>query len=230
MPDSPSSLTRRGFVVASMIFFAGCGTRKTTTLLPGPIWDDAPLAPLPPPPTQAMPRASSSMRIISRSTWAKGAPVPANMNTMQPAKYITLHHDGMTPFTDTTSASTAARLETIRTAHRRRDGGRWGDIGYHYAIDPAGRVWAARPLQYQGAHVKGRNEDNIGVVVLGNYDKQSLNRAQQATIQRAVAMLMKTHSIPVTRVHTHQEWAPTACPGESMQRFMTSIRRTSLRA
>jgi hypothetical protein len=34
------------------------------------------------------------------------------------------------------------------------------DIGYHYTIDPTGRIWEGRPVQYQGAHVKMNNEHN----------------------------------------------------------------------
>ena len=28
------------------------------------------------------------------------------------------------------------------------------DVGYHYAVDRAGRVWECRPLTWQGAHVR----------------------------------------------------------------------------
>ena len=71
---------------------------------------------------------------------------------MLPARYITIHHDGMPEaFTSTTKVSAASRLETIRKSHLRRDGGRWGDIGYHFAIDPAGRLWQGRPLTWAGS-------------------------------------------------------------------------------
>ncbi len=146
---------------------------------------------------------------------------------MKLARYITIHHDGMTSFTSTSKSAAASRLETIRKAHLRRDGGRWGDIGYHYAIDPAGRLWEGRSLKWQGAHVKAKNEGNIGVVVLGNYEKQSLNRAQSAAIESTLKLLMKKHSVPVSRVRTHQEWTATACPGKSLQRLMITIRRSA---
>ncbi len=148
---------------------------------------------------------------------------------MLPVKYITVHHDGMASFTNTSKESASARLETIRESHLRRDGGRWGDIGYHYAIDPAGRVWEGRPLQWQGAHVKARNEGNIGVVVLGNFEIQSVNPAQRAALESTLRSLMRKHNVPVYRVRTHQEWAATACPGKSMQQTMVQLRNGSLR-
>ncbi|MBG80616.1 MAG: hypothetical protein CMJ39_07920, partial [Phycisphaerae bacterium] len=103
---------------------------------------------------------------------------------------------------------------------------RFGDIGYHYAIDPAGRVWGCRPLTYQGAHVGGQNQGNLGIVVLGNFDKQSLNRAQQAAIMSFIAGESRRYAVSSSRIHTHQEMAPTACPGQVLQRYMVDIRRS----
>jgi N-acetyl-anhydromuramyl-L-alanine amidase AmpD len=147
------------------------------------------------------------------------------MDTGRRITRITVHHDGMKPFTQTTSAAASGRLESIRRAHLRRKPQRFGDIGYHYAIDPAGRVWACRPLTYQGAHVAGQNPGNLGIVLLGNYDKQSINRAQQAALLAFLKSQSTMYGIPEGRVRTHQEMAPTACPGSSLQRYMVAIRR-----
>ncbi len=219
--------SRRLFLLSSALFIAGCGTKKVTSTLPSPIWDykptleEAPVV-VPAPPTKL------NVGAIGRSSWAKGNPIPRNMNRMLPIRYVTVHHDGMTAFKSTSRGAASSRLETIRKSHLRRDGGRWGDIGYHFAIDPAGRVWEARPLSWQGAHVRAKNEGNIGVVMLGNYELQAVNRAQLASLNQTLSELMKIYNVPVSRVKTHQEWAATACPGESLQRAMTQMRRTSL--
>jgi len=235
-PESPQTstnqglLARRSFLFVTALTLVGCGTKKVTSALPSPIWSASP------PPELAfttqsasLPEARVTLGAISRSTWAKGQPIPGNMNRMLPVRYITIHHDGMTPFTSTSKYSAASRLETIRKSHLRRDGGRWGDIGYHFAIDPSGRVWQGRPLMWQGAHVKAQNEGNIGIVVLGNYERQGVNRAQTAAIESTLRSLMRKYNVPVSRVRTHQEWAATACPGKSLQRAMVGIRGTSLR-
>jgi N-acetyl-anhydromuramyl-L-alanine amidase AmpD len=91
-------------------------------------------------------------------------------------------------------------------------------------IDPAGRIYEARPLQYQGAHVHLQNEQNVGIVHLGNYDKQAPTRAQAAALDAFVADLMKRHRIPITRVYTHQEIGRSACPGTALQRYMVAAR------
>ena len=131
-------------------------------------------------------------------------------------------------FTSTSKSSAASRLELIRKSHLRRDGGRWGDIGYHFAIDPAGRLWQARPLTWQGAHVRAKNEGNIGVVVLGNFERQSVNRAQLGAVTSTLQSLMGKFNVPVSRVRTHLEWAATACPGRSLQQAMVGMRGHSL--
>ena len=226
--DLPKSdFSRRLFLLSSALFVAGCGTKKVTSTLPSPIWDYKPAMESAPTVVPA-PVPQVSVSAIARSSWAKGNPIPRNMNKMLPVRYIAVHHDGMTAFKSTSRGAASSRLETIRKSHLRRDGGRWGDIGYHFAIDPAGRVWEARPLSWQGAHVRAKNEGNIGVVMLGNYELQPVNRAQLASLQSTLKQLMDKYNVPVSRVKTHQEWAATACPGESVQRAMNQMRRSSL--
>ncbi|HIN09258.1 MAG TPA: N-acetylmuramoyl-L-alanine amidase [Phycisphaerales bacterium] len=228
-----SHQTRRGFLFAGVVLLgvvllAGCGTKRVTTSLPGPIWTGAqPITT--PDESGVLPKPTISIGAISRSRWAKGPPIPKNMKIMQPVKYITIHHDGMTLFTTTSLPLAEARLEKIRKDHLQRNGGRWGDIGYHFAIDPAGRLWEGRSLRWQGAHVLASNEGNIGVVVLGNYNRQILNRAQSLRIESTIRWLMKKYNVPVSRVKTHKEWAATDCPGKSLQRLMVSLRRSSLK-
>ncbi|MDG1137205.1 MAG: peptidoglycan recognition family protein [Phycisphaerales bacterium] len=220
---SKIATARRTFMLASALFLVGCGTKKVASTLPSPIWPGAKQHVLDET-AIILPEPTMTLGAISRGNWAKGQPIPRHMNRMLPVRYITIHHDGMNAFTSTTKSSAASRLETIRKSHLRRDGGRWGDIGYHFAIDPAGRLWQARPLTWQGAHVRAKNEGNIGVVVLGNYERQSVNRAQLAAVSSTLQSLMKKYKVPMSKVRTHQEWAATACPGRSLQQAMVGIR------
>ncbi len=225
---NPAS-TRRGFLLASALVLVGCGTRRATLALPGPIIERLDPVPVPGPFTPSITSPSAPrLNAVSRVQWTKSGPVAAKMNRMRPVRYLTVHHDGMDSFRSSVMRDAGARLERIRRSHRRRDGGRWGDIGYHYAIDPAGRIWSCRPLSWQGAHVKAHNEGNIGIVMLGNYDRQQVNAAQEAALQKALASLIKTYRVSTGNVRTHQEWAPTACPGRSLQAYVESLRRGSL--
>ncbi len=227
------SATRRGFLLLGLVLLVGCAKKTTLVMLPNPPWpalDVPPLYPVqtvPPryePPADPGPLPSSPSRatVLARSKWAQGEPATTQMNRLSPVRYITIHHDGMDPFFDTDQRATAGRIEAIRRAHRRRG---WGDIGYHFIVDRAGRVWEGRSLRYQGAHVKHKNYANIGIVVLGNFDRQQPSEAQLASLRQLVSSLMDRHRVPASRVYTHQELAPTACPGRYFQQFMNTSRR-----
>ncbi|HVZ93882.1 MAG TPA: peptidoglycan recognition family protein [Phycisphaerales bacterium] len=166
--------------------------------------------------------------IIPRSAWARGAPVTARMTRAdRPFTKITVHHDGMKgSFNDPSYAAAARRLESIRQGHLSRNPEPFGDIGYHYLIDPAGRVWQGRELVWQGAHVKDRNPGNLGICMLGNYDNQSPNQAQLAALDRFVAEQARKYRVSLMNVKTHREWdgAHTACPGTSLQAYMKVTR------
>jgi N-acetyl-anhydromuramyl-L-alanine amidase AmpD len=127
----------------------------------------------------------------------------------------------MSVFASTSFATAAARVESIRTAHRQRN---WGDIGYHFLIDPAGRVWQGRSTSWQGAHVKDGNVGNLGICVMGNYQSQTPTEIQLKSIEDLLSAQMKYFSISADRIHTHQELRPTACPGRSLQPRIASIR------
>jgi N-acetyl-anhydromuramyl-L-alanine amidase AmpD len=163
--------------------------------------------------------------VLSRSQWTTARPLQTRLTTMTPINYITVHHDGMSPFYDADQSSSAARLESIRRSHR--DGNRWADIGYHFAIDRSGRVWECRSLAYQGAHVGNHNEGNIGVLVMGNFDQQTPSSRQLDALNAHLSHLMRIHRVPLTRVATHREWetARTACPGSTLQSHMDLARR-----
>jgi hypothetical protein len=229
-PEEADS-SRRTFLLASLgVLLTGCSpSSRALRAMPSPTWDARPMAYVPPAETVAEPAVgrptvggSPIAGVLARGRWARGRPVPALMNRMLPVRRITVHHDGMQPFTDATAEGAARRLEAIRRGHRSRG---WGDIGYHYAIDRAGNVWEGRPLVYQGAHVKNHNEYNIGVVALGNFDLQEPSEAQVAALRRHVRALMGHYRVGVPQLFTHQELGPTACPGRAMQRYMVAARR-----
>jgi len=46
----------------------------------------------------------------------------------------------------------------------------WDGAGYHAIITRDGICHAARPEYWQGAHVKGRNHDSLGVCLIGRHD------------------------------------------------------------
>ncbi len=177
-----------------------------------------------PSPTSGGVQTALPAGVRTRASWAGGDPVPTLMDRMTPIDRLTIHHDGMTAFTSTNVAAAQTRIEAIRSAHRGRG---WGDIGYHYVIDPAGRIWEGRPLGWQGAHVKDQNPGNLGICMLGNYERQRPTNQQLHTLEHFVADSMRRHAIPLGNIYTHRELAPTACPGQYLQPRLVAMRENT---
>ena len=64
-----------------------------------------------------------------------------------------------------TSPSMDIGVKTIRDWHVNDNG--WDDIGYHYVITRDGKIQKGRPIEVMGAHVRGHNEDSIGICMVG---------------------------------------------------------------
>lgn len=231
-----ASATRRGFLMLSLGLLAGCAKNKALVRMPNPPWPTFDFekpqqrktsqrpSPYKPKPLEIKPAPTPGWQtsLLSRNKWSRGNPIPTRMSKMAPVKYLTVHHEGMDSFRYSDIRSTASRIEGIRKAHRGRG---WGDIGYHFIIDRAGRVWEGRPMRFQGAHVKDKNFANIGVLALGNFDLQKPTQEQLAAVSRYCQQLMIDFRIPISKLRTHQEWAPTACPGRHLQSYMDSARK-----
>ena len=236
------NLSRREFFVAGLgMMAAGCSTQSIlSTARPGPAWPVLPYRPRATDPRNQEPPARSGIRpapswtkaaaklprIAHRSQWTRAKPTQRLLNRMGPIKRITAHHEGSKPVYFSDQAATIQRLEAIRRYHAQER--HWGDIGYHYVVDRAGFVWAARDVRYQGAHVKGHNENNLGIMVLGNFNEQAPSSEQYATLESLLLILMHRYNVPGQRVHTHRELTPgrTECPGRTLQQHMIRLRRS----
>jgi len=172
------------------------------------------------------PTAGSAMSppsgVIPRTSWTSQRTISALADPMVRVQRITVHHDGMPPVSLRSRNDVRERLEMIRRSHVEHR--QWADIGYHYIVDPLGNVWEGRPIRYQGAHVANQNERNLGVLVLGNFEQQTPTRQATAALDAFLVAEMNRYRVPLRWVKTHQEYAPTACPGRSLQRHMESAR------
>ena len=108
-------------------------------------------------------------------------------------------------------------VETIKKWHTDKG---WSDIGYHYVIDLNGNVNKGRPVERQGAHVRGFNKDSIGVCYIGGVDadlntKDTRNEAQRASLRYFICDLMDMY--PGATLHGHNEFSSKACPSFDVQ-------------
>ncbi|MBI4880639.1 MAG: N-acetylmuramoyl-L-alanine amidase [Planctomycetes bacterium] len=137
---------------------------------------------------------------------------------------VTVHHSGVR-FASLDAGEAARQIAAIQRGHFDRG---WADIGYHFLIDPAGRVWEGRSLAYQGAHAGdfALNQGNIGVCLLGDFTGQALPAAQTASLLRFLEFLRAEYKIPAGSFYSHRELHGTACPGPALAEAVHQFRAT----
>ena len=169
------------------------------------------------------------VKVNPREAW-EARPMNAGADSMDQPWRLTIHHQGVGPFQNREFVSITRALRSIQTDHQENRG--WVDIGYHFVIDPAGRIWEARPLSYVGAHAGNReaNEGNVGILLLGNFDEQELNFDQSAALEALITALSSKWKIGRECVLTHDEVrrevgrSGTECPGKHLRAFVETYR------
>jgi N-acetylmuramoyl-L-alanine amidase len=129
---------------------------------------------------------------------------------MRPINRIILHCTATEPDHDVDVA-------TIRKWHV--DGRGWMDIGYHFLVRLDGSIERGRPVMMQGAHVKGHNEDSIGIAYAGGVKDgvphDTLSNCQYRSMQDLVFSLRMVFGfLPVSG---HNEYSTKACPSFQVQ-------------
>lgn len=198
---------------------------------PSPVWPmDRPMtAGGRPTPERSVPvpatAPSTPSGVYARSSWTSSGPNVGLANRMGRIERITIHHDAMPSAGFRSVADAKGRLNDILRAHRNNG---WADIGYHYAIDPLGNVWAARPVQLQGAHVRDWNEHNLGIMLMGNFMYERPTSQALAALRGLVQSQSARYRVPAARISTHRELGNTACPGDNLQQQVDIARSQRL--
>ncbi|MBL8860642.1 MAG: N-acetylmuramoyl-L-alanine amidase [Planctomycetes bacterium] len=173
-------------------------------------------------------RPPGAIATIARADWGALRAKPALMDrTSGPYSRITIHHsaDNDPVVLDGSPGRTFAAARDIQRAHMNGKETRYGDIGYHFLIDPFGRVLEGRDLAYQGAHAMGDNNiKNVGICLIGNFDQDKPSEAALGALRRLVDDLRGRYSIPRERVYGHRDLRVTRCPGENLNRWIVSYR------
>jgi N-acetylmuramoyl-L-alanine amidase len=81
-------------------------------------------------------------------------------------------------------------------------------IGYHYFINPSGKLETGRTLKEVGAHCKGHNAKSIGICLAG---RDKFQPEQFDTLRSLLSQLNK--KFPDATIHGHREFNPgKTCP------------------
>lgn len=150
--------------------------------------------------------ASGGIKIVPRSQW--GARAARSGRPGHSPNRITIHH------TVQGAISGPAAVRQVQGFHQNGNG--WSDIGYHFLIDRDGTIYQGNPEGLVGAHVARQNTGNLGIALIGSFDKERLGSEQQRAAANLVAHLGRKYGISVNRtnVRGHGERMATACPGD----------------
>ena len=157
------------------------------------------------------------LAILRRQQWNARAPRVSNLTPLKGAwSRITVHHSAEST-SDPRGGSledSAATVRIIQKYHMDDPDHRRGDIGYHFLIDGAGRIFEGRELEWQGAHAGGsNNHQNIGICMLGDFERRAPTAAALKSLQVLLDDLRGRFRIPAERVAPHNTYGSTRCPG-----------------
>jgi hypothetical protein len=183
------------------------------------------------PPPQP-PQVSDLGTIMPRSAWTTTALAVRNATPMNGVTKLTIHHSGDgKAFMPASAADVARHLQIVLQAHLRRG---MIDIGYHFAVDPQGRVWQLRSYNYEGQHVRmsangfHNNEHNLGVVALGDFNVQAVSAAQRDRLLELARQIRAKFRLKPAAVFMHGEIVQTDCPGKNLRPLIVDARRRNL--
>lgn len=170
---------------------------------------------------------ADDLRIVKRGEWGARLPVTGRLTPLRGAwSRITVHHSAETSSTDEGGSFEDSKrtMRLIQEHHIERNA--WGDVGYHYIIDAAGRIFEGRDDQWQGAHAGGENNyQNIGICLLGSFENGRPSDAALKSLELLLDSLRAENRIPAARVLPHRAYGSTLCPGDSVARWIRDYQR-----
>lgn len=143
------------------------------------------------------------------------------MRRLDTVTHIVVHHTGSDDHT----------VDGITSYHVDQRG--WEDIGYHYLVGNGenaedGHVYDGRSTQYQGAHVKGYNENTLAIALIGDCNSHEPTAAQLDALHNELVRLLNEHSLDPEDVVGHRDFpgVSKACPGAEVDLDMIRRRLT----
>lgn len=102
----------------------------------------------------------------------------------------------------------------------------WYDVGYHYIIRRDGSVEVGRPHYAMGAHVRGHNQESLGICLVGGINntkdktpEDNFTAAQQDSLLELLDMVSETY--PTAEIVGHRDLDKgKACPSFDIHNFI----------
>ena len=164
-------------------------------------------------------RPTPQSKIIARKHWAKDK-IKSNTIAMGNVNKITVHHTDDAP--NLKKMTDIQFLRAIENHHRNNR--KWACIGYHFIIGRNGTIYEGRPAKYQGAHASKNNPHNLGIALIGDFNKAAPAKSQLAALNALLSQLRIKHKITASKVYGHGHLGQTHCPGKHLKRWLEVYR------
>lgn len=127
-------------------------------------------------------------------------------------KYTVIHHSVTNP-----SGDSKKDVDYIAELHRQRG---WDGIGYHFVITTDGMVWYVGDLSTARANVADKNEQVIGICMVGDFTKGNPTDEQIVSAHDLCQFFISEMPQLVnvqdwSALKGHQDMQATQCPGSS---------------
>jgi len=132
---------------------------------------------------------------------------------MNKPEYLILHH------TAVSRDKNKNQLQAVNTYHKSKDfylSSLGYYVGYHYFIEPSGKVIQTRKHTDIGCHTVGCNATSIGICLAGNFNQELPTKEQCDSLRDLVNRLSSELDIPQTQscIAGHKEFQDNrTCPG-----------------
>jgi len=165
--------------------------------------------------------------VMSRLGWRAGP--RRGPNKAHTPYRVTVHHTmGKHTMSETDTAAAVKGTQHYHMVGRGKEGkDNFSDIGYHFLVAGDGRVVEGRRAEYVGAHAGGANTGNIGIAMMGDFNKIKPTDAQIESLTRLVTFLsIKYKKDPEAKgfLEPHQHYTNTDCPGKNLLSILDALR------
>ena len=189
--------------------------------------------------------AEPHQSIINRDAWfcpdGKSAP---KIKTQNSVRHLIIHHTA----TNNSFEDFPAMVRCIWNFHGFTNG--WGDLGYHYLIDPNGVIYEGKAGgdKSLGRHFSCANTGTIGIAMLGNYMEVKPSEKMIESLQTLLTMKCQqlgldpngksfhvSTRLNLPTISGHREaneskagtvCAGTKCPGDFLYEMLPEIRKS----
>ncbi|NJN35117.1 MAG: T9SS type A sorting domain-containing protein [Saprospiraceae bacterium] len=177
---------------------------------------------------------------IPRTSWGSGRGLTDDFFGGTPLITVVSHlivHHSAGPNTSPNWAATVASIFNFHTTPSPSGSG-FSDIGYNYLIAPDGTLFVGRGggKNVQGAHYCGKNNNTMGVCLIGTYTNTAPSDTMLRTLEKLLAWKCIDAKIKpvgqsqhptaglINNIDGHRSGCATECPGDQTFNLLSTVR------